>query len=153
VAEDDENQAELLQLVWSEARICNKLHIVRDGEDVVAYLKGEADYGDRGRFPLPAMLILDLQMQKMGGMEVLEWLYPQPEPDFPCVILTAGRSLTFVVQAARRGAHSFLFKPLETEKFQSFMHKFKGIEIEGVNGAACSVFDDVSGQNSINPRS
>lgn len=148
-AEDDENQAELLQLIWTEARICNKLHIVRDGQDVVDYLSGAGDYADRQLFPIPAMLLMDLHMEKMGAMEVLEWLYPRPEPAFPCIVLTASRSLTYVVQASRRRAHSFLFKPLGTSEFKSFITKYKGIEVEAHDTGGKSIWSDSEGGTAL----
>jgi CheY-like chemotaxis protein len=132
VAEDNESDAERLQMAWYDARIKNKLELVADGSEVVRYLTGADEYADRGRFPIPALLLLDLKMPKMGGMEVLEWLYPRPRPPFACAVLTGERLLTPVVQAFRRRAYAFLLKPLQYEDLKAFVEKFKGIEVENI---------------------
>lgn len=53
--------------------------LVIDGKDAIAYLEGEGEFNDRSKFPLPAAILLDLNMPRMTGYEVLEWFRSNPE--------------------------------------------------------------------------
>jgi CheY-like chemotaxis protein len=72
LAEDDEDDILLVQRAFKEAHIVNPLHVVRDGEEVIAYLKGEGEFWNRAEYPLPSLLLLDLKMPLTNGFEVLE---------------------------------------------------------------------------------
>jgi CheY-like chemotaxis protein len=130
LADDNENDVLLVRLLFKKCRVENELHVVSDGADVIAYLKGEGIYADRNRFPLPVLLLLDLFMKRIGGMEVLQWLQTQPKPAFPVVILTGMEDLAKVKLAYQLGAHSFLTKPLEKQEFLNLADAIKGIEFK-----------------------
>ena len=77
LAEDDPNDVLLIQRALQRSNIVNPLQVVRDGADAVAYLNGDLQYGDRERYPLPVLLLMDLKMPRKSGLEVLEWLRQQ----------------------------------------------------------------------------
>ncbi|HWX22467.1 MAG TPA: response regulator [Candidatus Binatia bacterium] len=136
-AEDDENDVIILQRLFSRCRIKNPLIVVSDGEDAIAYLNGEGVYADK-RYPLPAMLLLDLRMRRKGGFEVLDWLGTKTKPAFPVVILTGFTDLSRMKEAYLKGAHCLLLKPVAQTDFLSFMAQFQEIEIESQSTASAA---------------
>jgi DNA-binding NarL/FixJ family response regulator len=76
------------------------------------------------------MLLLDLKMPRLGGLQFLSWLETQAKPDFAVIILTGSVDLQHMREAYRLGAHSFLLKPVQYNDCVAFFDKFKGIEVE-----------------------
>jgi CheY-like chemotaxis protein len=117
VGEDDPDDVLLLKRVFNLCRVSNPITVVPDGKEVIAYLSGAGQYADRNLHPLPAMLLLDLFMQPVTGIEVLQWIRNNGKPEFPVVILTGWKDLSEMTNAYRLGAHSFLVKPLDKPMF------------------------------------
>lgn len=125
VAEDDENDAFILKRALDQAGATCPVHFCRDGFAVQAYFSGEDPYGDRKRFPWPWVLIVDLKMPKMGGLELLKWLRAHPEHrHMPAVVLTASRQPSDVREAYHAGASSYLVKPSNYESLVEMMKLF-----------------------------
>ena len=78
IAEDDPGDVFLLQRAFSTAGVSASLHFVRDGQEAIDYLGGEASFADRTAYPLPELMLLDLKMPRLNGFDVLEWLRKQP---------------------------------------------------------------------------
>jgi CheY-like chemotaxis protein len=133
VAEDDENDVVLLKLLLKECRVMNELRVVSNGDEAIAYIKGDGVFADRIKYPLPALFLLDLKMPGKGGMEVMHWLQTWPKPDFPIIILTGARDVHKMNIAYLLGARSFVVKPLDKEEFWLSVCRLKGIVIEGEN--------------------
>jgi CheY-like chemotaxis protein len=116
LAEDDPDDVLLTQIAFEKARLANPLLVVRDGEEVLSYLKGEGIYADRRKYPLPILLLLDLKMPKINGFQVLEWLRGQPElAHIPVAIMTSSDSDPDMTRAYQLGASSYLVKPPDAE--------------------------------------
>src|SRR5436309_14383558 len=116
IAEDSENDAELVRAALKRARVTNPTQIVPDGECVIAYLKGEAPYGDRTKHPFPRLLILDIKMPRLNGFEVLSWIRDHPEcAVIPVVIMSSSRDDRDVTKAYQLGANSYMTKPRRLE--------------------------------------
>lgn len=79
VAEDDPNDVVLLKRAFRQNGMDNPTYICKDGEDAIAYLRGEGKYKDRSVYPRPDVIFTDLKMPRLGGLEVLEWLHAQPD--------------------------------------------------------------------------
>jgi CheY-like chemotaxis protein len=125
IAEDDENDAIILERALRKAGVANPVRFCRDGADVIDYLRGEDPYKDRQAFPFPRMLITDLKMPKMGGLEVLQWLYHHPECNvIPKIVLTASKQAGDVQQAYKWGANSYLVKPGGYESLTKMLKLF-----------------------------
>jgi CheY-like chemotaxis protein len=130
LAEDLESDVLLMRRAFKKARIVNPLHVVRDGEQVVAYLKGEGQYANRDEYPLPSLLLLDLKMPRMNGFEVLSWVRAQPGlRSLRVVVLTASRELQDVNRAYQLGANTFLVKPTDFDQLVVMMQALQGFWI------------------------
>ena len=117
LVDDSENDLILMRRAFQKAEFHNPLREVRNGEEAVAYLKGEGVYDDREKFPLPVVMLLDLNMPRMNGFDVLSWIQTQPSlKHLSIIILTASVRMEDVERAYDLGAHSFLVKPASLEK-------------------------------------
>src|SRR6267143_3130800 len=116
LAEDREDDILLIRRAFEKAGFGNRLQVVRDGEQAVAYLTGQAEYADRTRHPLPDLLLLDLKMPRMDGFEVLKWIRQHPALSLlRVIVLTSSEQIRDVNLAYQLGANSFLVKPLDFE--------------------------------------
>src|SRR6266481_5769504 len=112
LAEDDPDDVLLTQVAFERARLANPLQVVRDGEEAIAYLSGEGAFSDRNRFPIPILLLLDLQMPKVDGFQVLEWLRTEPiSRQMTVAIMTSSDHDPHISRAYELGADSYLIKP------------------------------------------
>jgi CheY-like chemotaxis protein len=120
VAEDDEDYVLLIRQVFAKAHIPNPVHVVWNGEEAIAYLKGDGKYANRDEYPLPDIFLLDLKMPRINGFEVLKWVRQQPGfASLRILVLTSSDAIRDVNEAYQLGANSFLVKPLD---FQDFTH-------------------------------
>jgi len=96
--------------------LANPVILVRDGEEVIAYLKGQGIYADREKHPMPRILMLDLKMPKKNGFEVLQWMKSQPHlKHLQVVVLTSSERIEDIKRSYELGAFSFLTKPCGVE--------------------------------------
>lgn len=113
LVEDDDNDIVLIQRALRKANIANEVQVVRDGERAIEYLGGHGTYRDRSRFPIPAMVLLDLKLPRKSGHEVLEWIRAQePLRRLPVVMLTSSRQTVDVNKAYDLGVNSYMVKPV-----------------------------------------
>ena len=116
VVEDDENDTMLIRRTLTNACIPNPLCFVGSGEEAIDYLVGAGPYSDREEHPLPALVLLDLELPGIHGFEVLKWIRAHRRfKDLRVVMLTSSIHIRDVNEAYRLGANSFLVKPLEFE--------------------------------------
>jgi CheY-like chemotaxis protein len=93
--------------------------VCRDGEEVLAYLQGKEPYANRQEYPFPRLLILDLKMPKLGGLDVLRWIRHHPHcAVIPTLILSTSILKTDIQEAYELGANAYLTKPGEFSKLQ-----------------------------------
>ncbi len=112
-AENDENDAVLMNLCWRRAKMAQRLNVVQDGEEAIRYLSGEGEFADRGRFPLPALVLLDLSMPRCSGLEVLAWVRARPEfVGLPVLIVSMSNQEKDRSEAERLGADGYFVKPV-----------------------------------------
>ena len=112
VAEDLEDDVFLLKQAFNKAQVTSRLESVKDGMEAQAYLKGEGAFADRTAHPFPDILLLDLNMPRMNGFELLEWMR-QDEQCRRVVthVLTASSREADVDRAYELGANSYVLKP------------------------------------------
>ena len=122
LVDDSANDLILVRTAFNKAGCNIALQEVHDGEEAIAYLQGEGSYCDRIKYPLPAIMLLDLNMPKMSGFDVLAWVRAQPVlKRLAIVILTASMRNEDVERAFDLGATSFLVKPSELETLAAMM--------------------------------
>ena len=127
LAEDDENQVLLTRRAFQQAGLLNPIIAVEDGDQVIAYLKGEGKYANREEFPLPTLLLLDLKMPNRNGFEVLSWIRRQSTfSSLRVVVLTTSDRVLDVNRAYQLGANSFLTKPIDFRDFVQLTVAIRG---------------------------
>jgi two-component system response regulator len=111
VVEDNPDDADLLRLASRELPSAIGFHFVLDGEQAIAYLKGEGPFGDRKAHPLPDLLLLDLWLPGIDGFEVLAWVRNHSQFKDLKVFVWTDSSLPEVIdRASRAGANRFIHK-------------------------------------------
>jgi CheY-like chemotaxis protein len=114
LVEDDPDDVFFLQRAFTKAGRGEALRVVRDGDEAVAYLSGTDAFADRGLFPLPSLILLDLKLPRKSGFEVLEWCRRKSGLSrIPVVVLTSSQSQADVARAYDLGANSYLVKPID----------------------------------------
>ncbi|MEY2427417.1 MAG: hypothetical protein QOJ40_302 [Verrucomicrobiota bacterium] len=114
LADDDENDVLLVKIAFTRAGLAKRIMVVTDGEKVLQYLKGEPPYSDRGIYPLPQLLLLDLSLPRLNGLEVLAWLQTWPgSKQMPTIALSGSCDDADLKSARNLGAFSFLRKRAE----------------------------------------
>ncbi len=122
LVDDGVNDVTLMRIAFKKAGFNNPLQEVHNGEEAITYLKGVGDYSDRDKFPLPAIMMLDLNMPMKNGFDVLAWLRTQPKLKcLTVVVLTASMRREDVERAFELGANSFLVKPSTIDDFTAMI--------------------------------
>ena len=130
VAEDREDDLFLLERTLRRARVLNPIRAVPDGQQAIAYLNRDDPYNDYEKYPRAILLLLDLNMPRKSGFEVLSWLQTCPKTNLGVVVLTGIAGLKEMDRAYALGAHSFLVKPLVIQDFLNLANAIEGIQIE-----------------------
>ena len=116
-AEDEENDAFLMERAFAKAGVSNPLKIVSDGASAIDYLAGAGEFVDRTRHSLPCLVLLDLNLPRQSGLEVLKWIREQSSLRLlPVVILTSSSQHRDIGGAYALGANGYLVKPANSEK-------------------------------------
>jgi CheY-like chemotaxis protein len=114
--EDREEDVFLLEHAFCTAEIKNPVQVVRDGQEAIDYLSGVGKFADRKQFPLPALLLLDLKLPMLMGLDVLEWIRLQPSLRAMIVIVLSSSIHEGDIQRAYQlGVNAFLVKPSDAD--------------------------------------
>ena len=134
VAEDDPTDAYFFQRAFKRAGLPVTLHFVRDGQEVIDYLQGEGQCADRTAHPLPQLVLLDLNMPRLDGFQVLEWMRQQPGfSSLQVVIFSSSGEPRDINRAYGLGANWYLVKPHSMDELNSLVVRFKKFWLEGAN--------------------
>lgn len=118
LVEDNPDDAELTVRAFRRSNLANELDVVRDGAEALAYLFGEGEYATRDLRDQPQVVLLDLKLPKVSGIEVLRRIRNNPRTALvPVVILTSSDEEEDVLQSYRLGANSYLRKPVDFHRF------------------------------------
>lgn len=118
LVEDGPLDIRIVRRVLARSQVKALLRVLSDGLEAIRYLNGLEPFGDRRHFPLPCLILLDLDLPIFDGHEVLAWLrrtVGHAAHGVPVVILTTSDAEADRVQAARFGAVHYLIKPLSVE--------------------------------------
>ena len=112
IADDGQTDQGELRSVFQGAGFSQPLQFARGGDDAMAYLRGDGDYRNRAQFPLPCILVLDVEMLRKNGHDVLAWEEGQPgQTRLPVYLLSAASRPEDIERAYDLGAHAYLVKP------------------------------------------
>lgn len=135
VADDDEDDCQIIKEALHESRLINQLHFVHNGEELLKYLKHKYEKNH----PLPGLILLDLNMPKMDGREALKELKSNPHfRQIPVVILTTSKAEEDIYRTYDLGVNSFITKPIAFESLVTIMRElgrywFELVELPDVN--------------------
>lgn len=114
LVEDDPDDVVFIRRGFEKAGIGDHVRLARDGEEAIAYLKGEGRYKDRALYPFPALMVFDLKLPKKSGLEILAWLRSEPRlKDLPVIIFTSSKEPTDIARAQELGVAAYHLKPVE----------------------------------------
>jgi CheY-like chemotaxis protein len=124
LVEDNPDDAEIALRALAKHKIANRIVHVRDGKEALDFLRAEGAYAGRNGSPKPKLVLLDLKLPRIGGLEVLKAVKGDPELKvIPVVILTSSSEERDLVQSYRLGANSYLVKPVDFDKFGEAMRE------------------------------
>ena len=122
LVEDNEDDILLEQEALAEAKLVNLMFVVRDGEEAMAFLRREGQYQNA---QTPGLILLDINMPKKNGFEVLHELKADPAlMHIPVVMLTTSDSEADIVKSYAKGACSYITKPMDFDKLREVIRHF-----------------------------
>jgi len=112
LVEDEPNDIFFMKHAFQEVGILNPLQVAQDGREAINYLSGAGEYADRKKFPLPCLMLLDLNLPRVMGLDVLKWVREQSEmKTIIVIILSSSRLVPDIERAYQLGANAYLVKP------------------------------------------
>jgi len=118
LVEDNPDDIELTLRAFNKNNIANEMVIAHDGAEALDYLFGTGDYADRDTNDMPRIILLDLKMPKLDGLQVLERLRADERTELtPVVILTSSKEEQDLVSSYKTGANSYVRKPVDFNQF------------------------------------
>ena len=127
LVEDNIDDVLLTQRAFRKAGVHATLQVAGDGDEAVAYLRGDGPYADRIAHPVPSLVLLDWKLPRRSGREVLRWVRQQPQfVALPVVVLTSSREQEDIDHAYGEGANSYLQKPVMLENLTELSSRIEG---------------------------
>ena len=118
LVEDDPNDMELTLIALRKHKLANKIHVVRDGEEALDFLFANGAYSGRDMTTPPKIVLLDLRLPKVDGMEVLRMIKADERTRaIPVVVLTSSKEDRDIAESYQLGVNSFISKPVEFDAF------------------------------------
>jgi len=118
LVEDNPNDAELTLRSLRKNNVSNRIHLVRDGAEALEFIFGKGAYGGRSLRDGPKVILLDLKLPKVDGLEVLRQIKnDQQARKIPVVILTSSKEERDIVESYKLGGNSYIVKPVDFAQF------------------------------------
>lgn len=118
LVEDNPRDLDLALRALQKANITNRIHVARDGAEALEFIFGEGAHAGRSIEDRPKVILLDLKLPKIDGLEVLQRIKTDPRTKMiPVVILTSSREQRDVVDSYQLGVNSYIVKPVNFERF------------------------------------
>jgi len=120
LVEDSPTDRELTLRALEKAKIANRIEVARDGAEALDFLFGTGDHAGRAGAAPPRLVLLDLKLPKVDGLEVLERIKKDPATrSIPVVVLTSSREQRDLVESYNLGVNSYIVKPVDFEGFMA----------------------------------
>jgi two-component system response regulator len=118
LVEDNPNDLELALHALQKHNVSQRIEVVRDGAEALEFLFGTGAYAERSIDDQPKMILLDLKLPKVDGLEVLQRIKSDPRTrNIPVVMLTSSRQERDVIESYELGVNSYIVKPVDFEQF------------------------------------
>ena len=118
LVEDNPDDVELTMRAFRKNNIANDIIVVRDGAEALDYLFGSGAYADRDTSDVPRIILLDLKLPKLNGLQVLERLRADERTKLtPVIILTSSKEEQDLIRGYQSGANSYVRKPVDFNQF------------------------------------
>ncbi len=125
LVEDNVDHAELVRRTLAEHRVVNQIRHLTDGQSALDYLFRRGEYADAASSPRPHVILLDLRLPRIDGLEVLKTIKESEElRPIPIVVLTTSEAERDVARAYNNHANSYLVKPVGFTEFSKLMEDF-----------------------------
>jgi CheY-like chemotaxis protein len=120
IVDDDANDAAFIRRAVLSLNPKTPVLTVGSSKELIAYLEGQGLYADRGVFPYPALILLDLRMQEMNGFELLQWLRNEARhSSIPVIVVSSYDRQREIRKSYQLGARTFLSKPVNPESIRN----------------------------------
>jgi len=127
LVEDNEDHIELTLRALKNNNLINDIHVVKDGQEALDFIYHRGKYQDTERYPRPGLILLDIHLPKVNGLEVLETLKKDPGlKSIPVIMLTTSSRDEEIVKSYAGGANSYVTKPVD---FEEFVKKIKYMKL------------------------
>jgi len=124
LVEDNPNDVELTLHALRKYRLANHIHVARDGDEALEYLFATGAYAGRNIADIPKVVLLDLKLSKVDGLEVLRRVKGDPRTHMiPIVVLTSSREERDLARGYQLGANSYIVKPVDFDQFSEVVRQ------------------------------
>ena len=124
LAEDDSTHVLLVRRFLSKGGLVNPVHVLDDGDEAIAYLRGQGRYADRDQHPLPAAVITDLYLRRGNGLDILRAIREDDDlKGIPVVVMSGSTEDKNIVEVHRLGAAAYLMKPIAFSAMVGVFHQ------------------------------
>ena len=122
LVEDNPHDAEMILETWSRHDISDRVHAISDGSEAVDYLFGPEGCLAKAETHLPKLIVLDLKLPKVGGLEILKRIKSNERTrHIPVVVFTSSDEAQDRTESYRNGANSYIVKPMQAAAFSHFV--------------------------------
>src|SRR5688500_17760555 len=122
IAEDNEDDSALLERALAAIACEHRVRVVHSGKEALDYLRGDGEYEDREAFPFPDVMLLDLKMPRVSGLEVLTWLSKHPECSvLPTIVFSCSAMESDIQRAYALGASAYFVKPIAFDELKEIL--------------------------------
>ena len=129
IVDDNPDDIELMKLAFEKAKAPCGLISVPDGAEAIRYLSGDGDYADRKMFPMPLLVLLDLNMPRVNGFDVLSWIQKNATSRFPLVLTLSYSHLESDIRRAYElGTSAYVAKPVDLDSSVSLVKLLINLE-------------------------
>lgn len=118
LVEDNPNDVEMALRAFKKNKLANSIFVVEDGEEALNFIFTKGKFAERGEKNLPKMILLDLKLPKVDGLEVLREIKGDENTKvIPVVVLTSSKEESDIVESYKLGVNSYIVKPVDFDKF------------------------------------
>ena len=118
IVEDNKSDAEMALRAFKKNHLTNKIFVVGDGEEALDFIYAKGKFESRQDAANPKIILLDLKLPKISGLEVLRKIKSDPEKKMiPVIVLTSSKEETDIIESYQLGVNSYIVKPVDFDKF------------------------------------